>query len=144
MVEFMESVEPIVIAVLTAFITALITITAKFAPSETGAIFGFKSLGARIFYYCWAVWLLYTLTKEVISPSPITRVAVFLIAIYTLCLGLYFIFFLLKDIAKILKRIIELNSQHQGVTDVLIKLHETAQKSAINGSSEGVTNLEED
>jgi ABC-type transport system involved in multi-copper enzyme maturation permease subunit len=144
MVEFMESVEPIVIAVLTVFITALITVTAKFAPSEAGAIFGFKNLGARIFYYCWALWLLYTLTKEVISPEPVTRVAVFLIAIYTISIGLYFIFFLLKDITKILNRIIELHSQHQGVTDVLIKLHESAQKSAINGNSKGVTNLVDD
>lgn len=144
MVELKEFVVPIVVAALTAFVTALITITAKFAPSEAEAISGFKSLGARIFYYCWAAWLLYTLAKEVISPEPITRVAVFSIAIYTTCLGIFFIFFLLKDIAKVLKRIIELHSKHQGITDVLIRLQKTAEISAITDSLDGVTKRDED
>jgi hypothetical protein len=37
MVESNEFVVPIVVAVLTAFVTALITVTAKFAPTESEA-----------------------------------------------------------------------------------------------------------
>lgn len=143
MVELKEFVVPIVVAVLTAFATALITVTAKFAPSEAKAISGLRGLGAPIFYYCWAAWLLYMLTREVISPEPITRVAVFSIAIYTTCLGIFFMFFLLKGITKVLKQIIELHSKHQGITDTLIRLQKAVEITAITDKLDGVTKLED-
>lgn len=144
MVESNEFVVPIVVAVLTAFVTALITVTAKFAPTESEAKSGITVLGQRIFYFCWSVWLLYKLTSEVISHEPVTRVAVFSIAIYTVCIAIFFIFFLLKDITKVLKRIIDLHSKHQGITDILIGLQKAAQVSDIVNKLDGVTENDKD
>jgi hypothetical protein len=90
------------------------------------------------------VWLLYKLTSEVISHEPVTRVAVFSIAIYTVCIAIFFIFFLLKDITKVLKRIIDLHSKHQGITDILIGLQKAAQVSDIVNKLDGVTENDKD
>jgi hypothetical protein len=143
MVELKEFAVPIAVAALTAFVTALIAVTAKFAPSDAEAISGLRRFGARIFYYCWAAWLLYMLSREVISPEPITRAAVFSIAIYTTCLGIFFMFYLLKGITKVLKQIIELHSKHQGITDALISMQKVAEITAITDKLDGVTKFED-
>lgn len=144
MVEIYKSISPLVVAVLTFLATALIAFTAKYTPSHSKSAAGIKRFGARIFYFCWGAWLIYAVMKLIVSPEPPRRLDAFLISIYTVCLGMFVIFFILKDITRVLKHIIDLQTTHQGITDNLIRLQRSVEISAITEKLDNDPNLSND
>ncbi len=119
MAEIKELAIPIIVAVVSAIVTALATIKIKYASSETDAISGLKRLGETLIFYCWIAWLIYSLGKQAISSDPVTRGAVFSIAIYTASLAVLLVMHFVRRIVGILEK---MTAAHLDITHRVISL----------------------
>jgi hypothetical protein len=109
---FKDIIEPIIIVVISVSLTAIVTLKTKYATSEDQAIAGLKNIGKKVFFYCWTAWLFYGLAMQVISPEPVTRTSVLLIAVYTSCILLMLIFSLLKSIIEAIAKVVAVQRLH--------------------------------
>lgn len=113
---------PITIGIVSALVAALITIKIKYASSEADALAKLKVLGITILYFCWVVWLIYDLGRELISAELVTRKSVFSIAVDTVSLAILVIMYFFNRFEDFLLRMLELHSRHSEITRSLLKI----------------------
>jgi hypothetical protein len=109
----------VLIAILTIAVNALVNIKIKFAPSAEAATRDVKEFALRVFQWTLNVGLIFVLLREVLSSEPLTRLAVFGIALQVSVLMLVIVMYAMnrviyafKHFVSSLKRVVE--SQARG------------------------------
>jgi hypothetical protein len=128
---------PVLIAVLTIAVNAVVNIKIKFAPSAEAATRDVKEFALRIFQWILNIGLVFVLLREVLSSEPLTRLAVFAIALQVTVLMLVIVMYAMNrvmyaftDFFSSLHRVVESQAHGGEITkkseDVLQSKKESA------------------
>jgi len=107
-----ELLLPLIIALVSVIVTAIITIQIKYAATKEEAYNGLKSAGSKTLYYLWVAFLIATLYVQVASSEELTRTDVFRIAIITSSLFLLIILNFMTRIMSVISKQHEIQSEH--------------------------------
>lgn len=111
MEEFKDFLIPMIVALVTAGVTAIITIQIKYSSTKEEAYSNLKKLAGSTLYYGWVAYLFFALYLLVVSSEPLTRADVLRISVTTVCLALLLIVHFQKRILSIIKRQADLNQK---------------------------------
>jgi hypothetical protein len=110
-------VTPLAVAILTVAVNAVVNIKIKFAPNAEAPTREVKALVLRALQWLLNLVTVGALINNVVSGEPVTRLAVFTIALQVAVLGLIVAFYLIE-------RIIWLSPAHGGDSDATPRHHE--------------------
>ncbi|MDQ3580663.1 MAG: hypothetical protein M3495_03145 [Pseudomonadota bacterium] len=108
---------PIAVAALTIAVNAVVNIKIKFAPDATAATRELKELALRVVQWLLNFGMVGVLIRDILSTEPLTRLAVFKITLDVATLGLVVVSYLIHRVLDVIKRIVEVQAQHLGVTE---------------------------
>ena len=111
---------PIVVALVSVALTAVITMKIKFSKSEKEAIEGLKKIGYWIFQFIWVPTIIFLLAREIMSDDPVTRRSVFAIALYVVSLVVTILTYILMGIMNIIGRMADAQTRHLSITERLV------------------------
>ena len=103
---------PLIIALVSVVITAIVTIQIKYAATKEEEYNGLKSAASKTLYYLWVAFLIYTLYLQAVSSETLTRMDVFRIAIITSSLFLLIILSFMTRIMSVISKQHEIQSEH--------------------------------
>jgi hypothetical protein len=98
---------PVVVPVLAVMVNAVISMKIRFAPDEATAARELKGLASRIIQWILNAGIVALLVYELFSSEPLTRLAVFEIALQVGVLTLIVVLFVINRFANLLKLSIE-------------------------------------
>jgi len=107
---------PLLVAVASVTLTAYINIKVKFSQDETSAFRDVRAILGNIALFVINAWIAYSLYREVTSPEPPSRIAIFVIVFYSLSLFWFAISYLLLQVIAIIKDIVALQKTHWKIT----------------------------
>lgn len=111
-----EILTPVVVAILSAVITAFFSIQIQFAKNKKEAVNQIKDLIIKCLKLLWVGYLVYSIIKFIISTEPITRPEIFSLIVYLLNIMMIIIEYVICKILYIIDSIREMNKDHLEIT----------------------------
>jgi hypothetical protein len=106
---------PLIIAVITVTVNAVVNIKIKFAPDAQTAFRDLKDTALRVFQWILNAVLVFQLLRQVFSSEPLTRVAVFAIALHVAVLMLIVVLHMFSRIISVLEQLVHSRGRAVGI-----------------------------